>query len=137
MHNKPSLSLLYAPDGVGILRLVRAIQHEVVLLIQRQFLSLPLTCQACTVHTDVQVVLDGSQLVPVLRARHLPLMEIHGCDALPVVPVYVCAVDLIFEARLIGLIAQLTVVSIDTSEYSRPRQASVVDLVIVATRMDF
>ena len=76
-------------------------------------------------------------MVTVLRTRHLPLMKIHGCHSWTVASVLQITVDLIFESSFVRLITHLTIVTIYSSEDSRPRQASVIDLVIVAARMDF
>lgn len=64
-------------------------------------------------------------------------MEIHGCDSLTIATVFQISIDLIFESSLVRLVAHLTIITINSSEDSWTRQASVIDLVIVATRMDF
>ena len=64
-------------------------------------------------------------------------MKIHGCNSWTVASVLQITVDLIFESSFVRLITHLTIVTIYSSEDSRPRQASVIDLVIVAARMDF
>lgn len=110
-----------------------AVKHKVVLLVQWQFLALSLTCHACTVQTHIQIVLDRPQLIAVLRTRHLALVKIHGCDSLTVATVFQITINLIFESGLIRLVADLAVVPIDGSKNSRPRQASIIDLVIIAT----
>ena len=60
VHDQPSLPLLHAADGRGVLAIADAVEHEVVLLIWWQFLPLALATQACSVHAHLQIVLNGS-----------------------------------------------------------------------------
>ena len=60
VHDQPSLPLLHAADGRGVLAIADAVEHEVVLLIWWQFLPLSLASQACGVHAHLQIVLNGS-----------------------------------------------------------------------------
>lgn len=65
-------------------------------------------------------------------------MEVHGCESRAIVAIGVRSVDLIFEARVVGLVAGLAIVAIDRSDDSWPRQSSsAIDLIVVAARMDF
>lgn len=137
MHDQSSLSLLYAADSILVLRVIHIVQHEVVLLVQGKLLTFPLACHARAVQTHIQVVLDWPQLVPVLRSRHLTLMEIHCTKTLNIVSVFHITVNLIFETSLVRLITHLTIVPIDSPEYPWTSQASIVDLVVIAARMDF
>lgn len=138
VHYESSLSLLDAADRGRVRYFVDpAVKHEVVLLVHWELLPLPLAGEAGTIHAHVQVVLDRPELVAILRPRHRPLVKVHRRNALPGVPVSVAPVDLVFETRFVGLVADLALVPIDRPEDAGARQASVADLVIVATRVNF
>lgn len=65
-------------------------------------------------------------------------MEVHGGESWTIVAVGVRSVDLIFEARVIGLVAGLAIVAIDRSDYSWSRESSsAIDLIVITARMDF
>ena len=47
-------------------------------------------------------------------------MEVHGCESGTIVAIGVRSVDLIFEARVVGLVAGLAIVAIDRSDDAWP-----------------
>ena len=65
-------------------------------------------------------------------------MEVHGRESWTIVPVGIRSVYLIFEARVIGLVAGLAIVAIDRPDDPWARQSSpAVDLIVIAAGMDF
>ena len=73
-----------------------------------------------------------------MRARHLPLVEVHGCESWTIVPVGICSINLIFEAGVIGLVASLAFVAVDRSYDAWARESSpAIDLIVVAAGVDF
>jgi hypothetical protein len=65
-------------------------------------------------------------------------VEVHGRESRTVVAIGIRSVDLILEARVVGLVACLAIVAIDRSDDSWSGQSSsTIDLIVIAARMDF